>query len=81
MHLLLETGKNSGTFPETYPDYLDKQEKQLDKIDFLIRALLKTSQPENGLIQIRQRETSIGQTIMQSVDPEAMAYRELQCRR
>ncbi len=68
MHLLLETGKRSGAFPETYPDYLDKQEKQLDKIDFLIRALLKTSQLENGLIQIRPRETSIGQTILSAIE-------------
>ncbi len=68
MHLLLETGKQSGASSETYLYYLDKQEKQLDKIDFLIRALLKMSQLENGLIQIRPREASIGQTILSALE-------------
>lgn len=68
LHLLQEALKQSGISPEEYQDCLEKQRKQLDKIDFLIRALLKTSQLENGLIQIQPRETSIGQTILSALE-------------
>lgn len=68
LHLLQETLKQPGISPEEYQDYLEKQGKQLDKIDFLIRALLKTSQLENGLIQIRPREASISRTILSALE-------------
>lgn len=68
LHLLQEALKQPGILREEYRDCLEKQGKQLDKIDFLIRALLKTSQLENGLIQIQPRETSIGQTILSALE-------------
>ena len=68
LHLLQEALKQPGISPEEYRDYLEKQGKQLDKIDFLIRALLKTSQLENGLIQIQPREVSISQTILSALE-------------
>ena len=68
LHLLQEALKQSGISPEEYQDCLEKQRKQLDKIDFLIRALLKTSQLENGLIQIQPREVSISQTILSALE-------------
>lgn len=68
LHLLQEALKQSGISPEEYQDCLEKQGKQLDKIDFLIRALLKTSQLENGLIQIQPREASISQTILSALE-------------
>ena len=63
-----EALKQSGISPEEYQGCLEKQGKQLDKIDFLIRALLKTSQLENGLIQIQPREASISQTILSALE-------------
>ncbi len=68
MHLLLETVKQPDISLEEFHSYLDKQEKQLTKIDFLIQALLKTSQLENGMIRIRKKETSIGQTILAALE-------------
>ncbi len=68
LHLLQEALKQSSISPEEYQDCLEKQRKQLDKIDFLIRALLKTSQLENGLIQIQPREVSISQTILSALE-------------
>lgn len=68
LHLLQEALKQPGILREEYRDCLEKQGKQLDKIDFLIRALLKTSQLENGLIQIQPREASIGQTILSALE-------------
>lgn len=68
LHLLQEALKQPGISPEEYQDYLEKQGKQLDKIDFLIRALLKTSQLENGLIQIQPREASISLTILSALE-------------
>ena len=68
LHLLQETLKQPGISPEEYQDYLEKQGKQLDKIDFLIRALLKTSQLENGLIQLHPREASISRTILSALE-------------
>lgn len=68
LHLLQEALKQPDISPEEYQDYLEKQGKQLDKIDFLIRALLKTSQLENGLIQIQPREASISQTILSALE-------------
>ena len=68
LHLLQEALKQPGISPEEYQDCLEKQGKQLDKIDFLIRALLKTSQLENGLIQIQPREASISQTILSALE-------------
>ncbi len=68
LHLLQEALKQPGISPEEYQDHLEKQGKQLDKIDFLIRALLKTSQLENGLIQIQPREASISQTILSALE-------------
>ena len=43
LHLLQEALKQPGISPEEYRDYLEKQGKQLDKIDFLIRALDRKS--------------------------------------
>ncbi len=68
LHLLQEALKQPGISPEEYRDYLEKQGKQLDKIDFLIRALLKISQLENGLIQIQPRKASISQTILLALE-------------
>mgnify|MGYP001044689298 FL=1 len=68
LHLLQVAIKQPGISPEEYQDCLEKQRKQLDKIDFLIRALLKTSQLENGLIQIQPREVSISQTILSALE-------------
>ena len=68
LHLLQEALKQPGISPEEYRDYLEKQGKQLDKIDFLIRALLKISQLENGLIQIQPRKASISQTILSALE-------------
>lgn len=68
LHLLQEALKQPGISPREYQDYLEKQGKQIDKIDFLIRELLKTSQLENGLIQIHPRETSISQTILSALE-------------
>ena len=68
LHLLQEALKRPGISQEEYQVYLEKQGKQLDKIDFLIRALLKTSQLENGLIQIRPKEVSISQTILSALE-------------
>lgn len=68
MHLLLESLKQPALPLEEYRRYLDQQERQLDKIDFLIRELLKTSQLENGLIQIRTKKAPIGQTILSALE-------------
>lgn len=68
LHLLQEALKQPGISSEENQDYLENQGKQLDKIDFLIRALLKTSQLENGLIQIQPREASISQTILSALE-------------
>lgn len=67
MHLLLEAIKRPDISMEEHRNYLDKQEKQLDKIDFLIGALLKASQLENGLIQISPRKASISNTILSAL--------------
>lgn len=68
MHLLLESLKQPALPLEEYRRYLDQQERQLDKIDFLIRELLKTSQLENGLIQIRTKKAPIGQAILSALE-------------
>lgn len=68
LHLLQEALKHPGISLGEYQDYLEKQGKQIDKIDFLIRELLKTSQLENGLIQIHLREASISQTILSALE-------------
>ena len=68
MHLLLEAIKRPDIYMEEHRNYLDKQEKQLDKIDFLIGALLKASQLENGLIQISPRKASISNTILSALE-------------
>ena len=68
MHLLLESLKQPELSWEETHKYLEQQESQLDKIDFLIRELLKTSQLENGLIQIRTKKAPIGQTILSALE-------------
>ncbi len=68
LQLLQETLKQPGISSEENQNYLDKQGKQLDKIDFLIRELLKTSQLENGMIRIKPRQASIGQTILSALE-------------
>ncbi len=68
MHLLLAAVKQSDISLEAYYDNLDRQEQQLDKIDFLIRELLKTSQLESGLIRIWPVKASIVQTILSALE-------------
>jgi signal transduction histidine kinase len=68
MHLLQETIKEPGISPKEKRGALERQEKQLAKIDFLIGALLKTSQLENGLIQIHPKKASIGNTILSALE-------------
>lgn len=43
--------------------FLDASAKQLDKLDFLIAALVKSSQLETGMITLEKREAPIADTI------------------
>lgn len=68
LKLLQESLKQPNLASEEYHNYMNTQEKQLNKIDFLIQSLLKTSQLENGLIHIQPRLASIGSTILSSLE-------------
>lgn len=48
--------------------YLFLQEKQIDKMDFLIQSLVKISRLENGIIQFQPRAASMNDTILQALE-------------
>lgn len=68
LKLLQDSLKQQNLAPKEHQKYLNTQEKQINKIDFLIQSLLKTSQLENGLIHIQPRHSSIGSTILSSLE-------------
>lgn len=44
-------------------EFLTAQSSQLDKLDFLMQAMIKTSRLETGVISLEQREQSIYETL------------------
>lgn len=44
-------------------EFLTAQSSQLDKLDFLMQAMIKTSRLETGVISLKQREQSIYETL------------------
>lgn len=68
LKLLQETLKQTDLLPKDYHNYLGTQGKQIEKMDFLLQSLLKTAQLENGLISLQPSLTSIGSTILSSLE-------------
>lgn len=49
-------------------EFLQSAGKQLDKLDFLIQALVKTSRLESGVIVLEKRDASIGDTLASALN-------------
>lgn len=54
--------------PEDAEGFLDKLERQTDRLDFLFQSLVKMSRLETGVIQIRKADTDLMQTLRGSVE-------------
>lgn len=53
---------------ETRREFLQATGSQLDKLDFLIQALVKTSRLETGVITLEKKEVSIGDTLAAAIN-------------
>lgn len=49
--------------PQKQKEFLTAQTSQLDKLDFLMQAMIKTSRLETGVISLEQRQQSIYDTL------------------
>lgn len=49
-------------------EFLKSSENQLDKLEFLIKAMIKTSRLENGIIKLHKVESRINETIINAVN-------------
>lgn len=68
LKLIHTTLKDPSLTNEEYEYYFKCQEKQIEKLDFLIQNLIKASRFENGLIQVHPRLVSINETIISAVE-------------
>lgn len=48
-------------------EFLERLEKQTDKLDFLFQSIVKISRLETGMIRIRKEETLLNHTLEQSI--------------
>lgn len=68
LKLLQATLNNSSLTNEEYRYYFKSQEKQIEKLDFLIQNLIKASRFENKLIQVHPHLDSINETIISAIE-------------
>lgn len=54
--------------PNKRIEYLNLQLSQIEKLNFLIQALLKSSKLENGIINLSPKYQSINDTIFSSIE-------------
>lgn len=68
LKLLNSTLSNEDLTDEARQKYLQIQETQLNKLDFLIQSLIKTSRLENGILNFHPEVSSINQTIISALE-------------
>lgn len=68
LKLLNATLSNEKLTDELRQKYLNVQDTQLNKLDFLIQSLIKTSRLENGILDFHPEIASINHTIISSLE-------------
>ena len=53
---------------ETREEFLHATASQLDKLDFLIQGMVKTSRLETGVITLEKKETAIADTLVDAIN-------------
>lgn len=68
LNLIQETLMQDVLSPNKRIEYLNLQLSQIEKLNFLIQALLKSSKLENGIINLSPKYQSINDTIFSSIE-------------
>lgn len=63
INMIISTLKNDDIVGEKQNDFLESLSKEVNKLQFLMDALIKTSRLETGIVEINKKESSIYETL------------------